>query len=89
MIGEVVKTRTVVQIRTHAQKYLIKLEKAKRAGHQGLLMMDGKSPNNHELATAAAADRRGGRRGGGAGGAGKAKGGKGGGGRGIKNKVSR
>ena len=42
-ISEVVKTRTVVQIRTHAQKYLIKLEKAKRSGHQGVLMMNGKT----------------------------------------------
>lgn len=41
-ISEIVKTRTVVQIRTHAQKYLIKLEKAKKAGHNGVLMMDGK-----------------------------------------------
>lgn len=41
-ISQVVTTRTVVQIRTHAQKYLIKMEKAKRAGHKGLLLMDGK-----------------------------------------------
>ena len=44
-ISEIVKTRTVVQIRTHAQKYLIKLEKAKKVGHQGVLMMDGKGVN--------------------------------------------
>ena len=45
-ISDIVKTRTVVQIRTHAQKYLIKLEKAKKVGittGHGLLMMDGKA----------------------------------------------
>ena len=47
-ISEIVQTRTVVQIRTHAQKYLIKLEKAKKAGHQGVLMMDGKGVDNTE-----------------------------------------
>jgi len=47
-ISEIVKTRSVVQIRTHAQKYLIKLEKARKAGHQGVLMMDGKGVDNTE-----------------------------------------
>jgi hypothetical protein len=47
-ISEIVTTRTVVQIRTHAQKYLIKLEKARKAGHQGVLMMDGKGVDNTE-----------------------------------------
>lgn len=47
-ISEIVKTRSVVQIRTHAQKYLIKLEKARKAGHQGVLMMDGKGVDNME-----------------------------------------
>lgn len=42
-ISQIVKTRTVVQIRTHAQKYLIKSEKAKRLGLQGQVMMDGKA----------------------------------------------
>jgi SHAQKYF class myb-like DNA-binding protein len=41
-ISEIVKTRTVVQIRTHAQKYLIKLEKAKKVGLKGVIMMDGR-----------------------------------------------
>ena len=42
-ISQIVKTRTVVQIRTHAQKYLIKIEKAKKLGLTGTVMMNGKA----------------------------------------------
>ena len=41
-IAKLIKTRTVVQIRTHAQKYFQKLAKAKNGGHHGdLLGMEG------------------------------------------------
>lgn len=42
-IAKLIKTRTVVQIRTHAQKYFQKLAKAKKnGGHHGdLLGMEG------------------------------------------------
>jgi SHAQKYF class myb-like DNA-binding protein len=46
-ISEIVRTRTVVQIRTHAQKYLIKLDKARRVGLDvDMVLMDGKGVNN-------------------------------------------
>jgi SHAQKYF class myb-like DNA-binding protein len=41
-IAKLIKTRTVVQIRTHAQKYFQKLNKAKRCGN-GDLYLDGRS----------------------------------------------
>ena len=41
-IANLIKTRTVVQIRTHAQKYFLKLQKARQNG-SGSVMMDGKS----------------------------------------------
>jgi len=55
-IAKLIKTRTVVQIRTHAQKYFQKLAKAKKNGHHGdLLGMEGSrfgkrvSPGQWEL----------------------------------------
>eukprot|EP00595_Chromulina_sp_UTEXLB2642_P001067 CAMPEP_0196767686 /NCGR_PEP_ID=MMETSP1095-20130614/41852_1 /TAXON_ID=96789 ORGANISM="Chromulina nebulosa, Strain UTEXLB2642" /NCGR_SAMPLE_ID=MMETSP1095 /ASSEMBLY_ACC=CAM_ASM_000446 /LENGTH=530 /DNA_ID=CAMNT_0042136227 /DNA_START=82 /DNA_END=1671 /DNA_ORIENTATION=+ len=46
-IAGLIKTRTVVQIRTHAQKYFLKLAKARQSGESsGSLTMDGK-PLNH------------------------------------------
>lgn len=42
-IAAVIKTRTVVQIRTHAQKYFQKLAKAKQSGFSGEILMDGRS----------------------------------------------
>ncbi|CAN0410038.1 unnamed protein product, partial [Phaeothamnion confervicola] len=41
-IAGLIKTRTVVQIRTHAQKYFQKLAKAKQNGEHGEIMMDSK-----------------------------------------------
>lgn len=43
-IAGLIKTRTVVQIRTHAQKYFLKLTKARQSGDSGgNLSMDGKT----------------------------------------------
>lgn len=42
-IAALIKTRTVVQIRTHAQKYFQKLAKAKQNGFEGEILMDGRS----------------------------------------------
>lgn len=39
-IAKLIKTRTVVQIRTHAQKYFQKLAKAKKNGSHGDLLME-------------------------------------------------
>lgn len=39
-IASLIKTRTVVQIRTHAQKYFQKLAKARQNGDQGEISMD-------------------------------------------------
>jgi SHAQKYF class myb-like DNA-binding protein len=41
-IAGLIKSRTVVQIRTHAQKYFQKLSKAKQNGDEGEIMMEGR-----------------------------------------------
>jgi SHAQKYF class myb-like DNA-binding protein len=43
LISEMIPTRSVIQIRTHAQKYFLKLQKAKQLGHTGEIKMDGRS----------------------------------------------
>lgn len=46
-IAGLIKTRTVVQIRTHAQKYFLKLSKARQNGESsGSMSMDGKTFSN-------------------------------------------
>ena len=42
-IANLIRTRTVVQIRTHAQKYFQKLEKAKLNGDDSELSLDPRS----------------------------------------------
>jgi len=41
-IAGLIKSRTVVQIRTHAQKYFQKLAKAKQNGEEGEILMEGR-----------------------------------------------
>lgn len=41
-IASLIKSRTVVQIRTHAQKYFQKLAKARQNGEEGEISMDGR-----------------------------------------------
>ena len=41
-IASLIKSRTVVQIRTHAQKYFQKLAKAKQNGEEGEILMEGR-----------------------------------------------
>ena len=41
-IASLIKTRTVVQIRTHAQKYFLKLTKARQSGDANI-SVDGKA----------------------------------------------
>jgi SHAQKYF class myb-like DNA-binding protein len=42
-IAMLIQTRTVVQIRTHAQKYFQKLQKARQNGDDGEVMMEGRN----------------------------------------------
>ena len=41
-IASLIKSRTVVQIRTHAQKYFQKLAKARQNGEEGEIAMEGR-----------------------------------------------
>lgn len=43
MIASLIKSRTVVQIRTHAQKYFQKLAKARENGEGGDVPMEGRA----------------------------------------------
>jgi SHAQKYF class myb-like DNA-binding protein len=60
-IASLIKSRTVVQIRTHAQKYFQKLAKARQNGEEGEVTMEGRlsairdgtgGPGEHALAGA-------------------------------------
>jgi len=55
-IASLIKSRTVVQIRTHAQKYFQKLAKARQNGEEGEVIMEGRGG----LSTTAGHDLEGG-----------------------------
>lgn len=61
-IASLIKSRTVVQIRTHAQKYFQKLSKARQNGEEGDITMEGRggsaSVNSNTTATAALTSKR-------------------------------
>mmetsp|Transcript_15474 Transcript_15474/g.23605 ORF Transcript_15474/g.23605 Transcript_15474/m.23605 type:complete len:550 (+) Transcript_15474:156-1805(+) len=53
-IASLIKSRTVVQIRTHAQKYFQKLAKARQNGEEGDVTMEGRGGVSATAATSAA-----------------------------------
>jgi len=67
-IAAMIKTRTVVQVRTHAQKYFQKLEKARAQGRNGPVEMDcrdasmpqpiRKKPTSAQLSSSASSGRK-------------------------------
>lgn len=61
-IASLIKSRTVVQIRTHAQKYFQKLAKARQNGEEGDITMEGRggtaSITSNTTATAALTNKR-------------------------------
>ena len=59
-IAGLIKSRTVVQIRTHAQKYFQKLAKAKQNGEEGEILMEGRggTPSIPSVATSAAQNNK-------------------------------
>lgn len=61
-IASLIKSRTVVQIRTHAQKYFQKLAKARQNGEEGDITMEGRggtaSVTSNTTATAAQTNKR-------------------------------
>jgi SHAQKYF class myb-like DNA-binding protein len=61
-IASLIKSRTVVQIRTHAQKYFQKLAKARQNGEEGDITMEGRGGNasitSNTTATAAMTNKR-------------------------------
>ena len=61
-IASLIKSRTVVQIRTHAQKYFQKLAKARQNGEEGDITMEGRggtaSISSNTTATAALTNKR-------------------------------
>jgi SHAQKYF class myb-like DNA-binding protein len=61
-IASLIKSRTVVQIRTHAQKYFQKLAKARQNGEEGEISMEGRGGAASETAISPAAAAQGGKR---------------------------
>jgi SHAQKYF class myb-like DNA-binding protein len=54
-IASLIKSRTVVQIRTHAQKYFQKLAKARQNGEDGVVTMEGRGGLAADLASVSSA----------------------------------
>lgn len=61
-IASLIKSRTVVQIRTHAQKYFQKLAKARQNGEEGEIAMEGRGAASVTAVSPAAAAQGGKRR---------------------------
>lgn len=57
-IASLIKSRTVVQIRTHAQKYFQKLAKARQNGEEGDVSMEGRHHGGHALGSGSGGQKK-------------------------------